>query len=253
MRKTSAESNTRPQSRHLYSIPSSLSSWPLHSGQSDPARPDMPPRRRHASIGVSSPARRSERSAARTQWVRAGSNYSETCSRPMVAVRVSQNSNPESISCRWLLATLVAWRQEMGPGGFEPEPDGRLPPVGTASGRVRTAGRFCPLTRKSRDAHGVRVARRDSSADCSGSGRVRTGGRRTHSLRSLARLPGFDPAGTCDSLVTSVPRRIAWVRAGSNHRSRPCKGRVIATRPRTRGRRKSARVVNAYLPRRRKV
>jgi len=59
----------------------------------------------------------------------------------------------------------------MGPGGFEPEPDGRLPPVGAASGRVRTAGRFCPLTRKSRDAHGVRVARRDSSADCSGSGR----------------------------------------------------------------------------------
>ena len=144
-------------------------------------------------------------------------------------------------------------QNRMGPGGFEPEPDGRLPPVGAASGRVRTAGRFCPLTRKSRDAHGVRVARRDSSADCSGSGRVRTGGRRTHSLRSFARLPGFDPAGTCDSLVTFVPRRIAWVRAGSNHRSRPCKGRVIATRPRTRGRRKSARVVNAYLPRRRKV
>ena len=48
-----------------------------------------------------------------------------------------------------------------------------------------------------------------------------------------ARLVGFEPAGTYDSLVTFVPRRIAWVRAGSNHRPRPCKGRVIATRPRT--------------------
>ena len=112
----------------------------------------LPPPARPTTGGGRGPPRRcgrrpvrprgSRRSAARTGWVRAGSNCSETCSLPIVAVRVSQNSNPEPISCRWLLATLVAWRQEMGPGGFEPKPDGRLPLVGAASGRVRTAGRF---------------------------------------------------------------------------------------------------------------
>ena len=110
------------------------------------------------------------------------------------------------------------------------------------SGRVRTVPRRARSRRSLRASRRVRTrspfsaagsSLRSSRAAENGSGRIRTRGRRAHSLRSFARLPGFEPAGTCDSLVTFVPRRIAWVRADSNHRPRPCKGRVIATRPRT--------------------
>ena len=72
-------------------------------------------------------------------------------------------------------------QNRMGPGGFEPEPDGRLPSVGAASGKAR--------------------------------------------IRS--------PFSTAGSSLRSSRGSRKWVRADSNHRSRPCKGRVIATRPQT--------------------
>jgi len=61
---------------------------------------------------------------------------------------------------------------------------------------------------------------------------VRAGSNRSQTIaspRSALRLTGFDPAGTCDSLVTSVPRRIAWVRAGSNY-SETCSLPMVAVR-----------------------
>ena len=49
-----------------------------------------------------------------------GFEFYETRTATIGSEHVSENSNPEPIFYRWLLATLVAWRQEMGPGGFEP-------------------------------------------------------------------------------------------------------------------------------------
>ena len=90
----------------------------------------------------------------------------------------------------------------MGRGGFEPEPD-VLAHVRSlcATGRVRIH-RDHPL---------LTVVRRRM-----GRGGFEPNGDVLVRFAHCARLPGFGIRQTCDSLVTSVPRRIVWVGADSN-------------------------------------
>ena len=72
-----------------------------------------------------------------------------------------------------------------------------------------------------------------------------SGGVEPHSLTSFA--PWYDRPHV-HHCSRKCPQQ-EWARAESNHRSQPCKGRVITTRPRARNRTKFTRPNNVFLPR----